>query len=291
MPADDSSFDPYLEWLQIPRDRRPPDYYDLLGLSDFESDEERIRAAGLARTSQVRRYQLGRHAEDALRLISELSAAFDCLTTPERKLQYDADLRTRLMPQADVAAEALATPAIEIRTTAPARPRSSRTPSRRRNLTIALLATGCVAVVLLLLFVTRQPASTVASQSPSSSASAPARPKRVSDPRKNTGFAAPPATSPNPSAAQSVEENWQIASARYGFGSRWADTTATVRQNIRNDRIRFQVHNGSMRGDPAFGNIKSLELELVRGNERRSLRFREGQWVNLNLANAEPTGP
>lgn len=39
------TFDPYQEWLGIPPHRRPPTHYDLLGLSEGETDTERIRDA------------------------------------------------------------------------------------------------------------------------------------------------------------------------------------------------------------------------------------------------------
>jgi formylglycine-generating enzyme required for sulfatase activity len=85
-------FDPYVQWLRIPADRRPPTYYDLLGLPAFEADAARIRQSALERTEHVRRYQLGQHSQAAIRLLGELSRAFDTLTTPERKQQYDRQL-------------------------------------------------------------------------------------------------------------------------------------------------------------------------------------------------------
>ena len=87
------SFDPYAEWLEIPDDRRPPTYYDLLGLAPFEGNSARIMQAAVDRTALVRRYQLGPHADAALKLISELSVAFDCLADIDRKRDYDARLR------------------------------------------------------------------------------------------------------------------------------------------------------------------------------------------------------
>ena len=85
-------FDPYAQWLRIPADRRPPSYYDLLGLPAFESDAVRIRQCVLERSEQVRRYQLGPHSQSAIQLLGELSRAFDTLTSPDRKLQYDRRL-------------------------------------------------------------------------------------------------------------------------------------------------------------------------------------------------------
>lgn len=85
-------FDPYSQWLEIPPDRRPPTYYDLLGLPAFEPDAGRIRQHALERTNTVRRYQLGQHGPSAIRLLGEISLAFDTLTRPDRKQQYDRQL-------------------------------------------------------------------------------------------------------------------------------------------------------------------------------------------------------
>ena len=89
------AFDPYWEWLQIPPDRRPPDFYALLNLTRFEPDAEKIRSAGLARTACVRRFCLGQHGAEATQLLGELAEAFACLQEPSRKQAYDESLRTR----------------------------------------------------------------------------------------------------------------------------------------------------------------------------------------------------
>ena len=86
-------FDPYLEWLKIPADRRPPTHYELLGLPAFESDASRIHAAAMERMALVRRYQLGDRSDQAIRLLGELSSAFDCVSDPARRCAYDERLR------------------------------------------------------------------------------------------------------------------------------------------------------------------------------------------------------
>jgi len=75
------TLDPYLEWLQIPVDHRPPNDYQLLGLAVGESDIERISAAYHERYVAVRRYQIGTYAEIAQQLLDELSAAFQAVTS------------------------------------------------------------------------------------------------------------------------------------------------------------------------------------------------------------------
>lgn len=84
------TFDPYQQWLQIPHDRRPPTYYDLLGLPAGENDPDCIRRAASERYDLVRRYVLSPQGADAQRILAELSQAVSCLTHPEQKRQYDA---------------------------------------------------------------------------------------------------------------------------------------------------------------------------------------------------------
>ncbi len=88
-----AEFDPYLEWLEIPPQRRPPTYYDLLGLAAFECDPERIQQAALKRIELVRRYKVGRREEAASELERELTQAWNCLHDTARKSEYDAALR------------------------------------------------------------------------------------------------------------------------------------------------------------------------------------------------------
>jgi len=88
------TFDPYTEWLRIPAGRRPPSHYELLGISAFEADAQRISQAAVERLKEVRRHQEGQHAAESSRLQGELVEALDCLTNPEKKQGYDDRLRT-----------------------------------------------------------------------------------------------------------------------------------------------------------------------------------------------------
>jgi tetratricopeptide (TPR) repeat protein len=92
-------FDPYVHWLQISPDRLPPSYYDLFGLPEFESDAGRIQAAALKTFADVRRFQMGPQANEAMRLLDELSRAYTCLSDPARKAEYDAGLRAGMGQQ------------------------------------------------------------------------------------------------------------------------------------------------------------------------------------------------
>jgi len=85
-------FDSYAQWLGIPADRRPPNHYELLGLSSGETDAARIHTAGLERSAKVRRYCLGKHGAEATRLLGEIATAFDCLSDTAAKAAYDQKL-------------------------------------------------------------------------------------------------------------------------------------------------------------------------------------------------------
>ena len=54
--AQGMSFDPYDQWLKIPPGAGPPSHYDLLGLTPFEADPQRIHDAGIERIGDIRRY-------------------------------------------------------------------------------------------------------------------------------------------------------------------------------------------------------------------------------------------
>ncbi|MDP6444413.1 MAG: hypothetical protein QGG36_19135 [Pirellulaceae bacterium] len=94
-------FDPYLEWLEIPADRRPPTHYELLGLEELERDQTAVDDGFRQRYAAVRRYQVGEHSRHALRMLTELTKAYDCLSDLQRKLDYDKQLR----PDVDFSAQ------------------------------------------------------------------------------------------------------------------------------------------------------------------------------------------
>jgi hypothetical protein len=86
-------FDPYRKWLGIPEDQRPPTHYQLLGISPEEKDIDVIETAVLRQSAFVRNFQSGQHAEDATRLLNEISAARLCLLDRQKRAKYDAELR------------------------------------------------------------------------------------------------------------------------------------------------------------------------------------------------------
>ncbi len=90
------SFDPYHRWLGIPPKQQPPNYYRLLGLELFEEHPDVVRDAADQRMAHVRTYQLGQYAEYSQTILNELAAARACLLDPDKKAQYDREVRAEI---------------------------------------------------------------------------------------------------------------------------------------------------------------------------------------------------
>ena len=89
------SFDPYHRWLGIaPRDQ-PPNYYRLLSVDVFESDLDVIEMAADRQMSHLHAQEASEHADDAARLLSEVSRARLCLLNAKSKAAYDAELQSK----------------------------------------------------------------------------------------------------------------------------------------------------------------------------------------------------
>jgi hypothetical protein len=90
------SFDPYRKWLGIPDNRRPPNFYELLGITVGERDADVIRSAIDQRRMYVRS-KLGEgqdsHVKAILGLIEEATST---LLVPEFKHGYDRQLGIHL---------------------------------------------------------------------------------------------------------------------------------------------------------------------------------------------------
>jgi WD40 repeat protein/CHAT domain-containing protein len=85
----DDFFDPYHQWLGIPKDDRPPTRYQLLGISPRERSSEVIRAAAQRQIKFVSRFRSGKYAELAARIVEEIERARDYLLS--RRLGKDND--------------------------------------------------------------------------------------------------------------------------------------------------------------------------------------------------------
>lgn len=108
-------FDPYHKWLGIPKDQRPPTYYQLLGIAPGETDAEVIDEAAVRQTTHVRAYQIGQHAADCTRLLNEIAHAKLTLLNPAKRQAYDEQLATakasKISAKATVPAGVKAAPA------------------------------------------------------------------------------------------------------------------------------------------------------------------------------------
>ena len=87
-----SDIDVYKEWLGIPEGQRPPDYYTLLRLVQFEDDIDKIRANYRKLNAHVRKYSTGQYLLRSQELLNEMAKAMLCLTDPDGKVEYDAGL-------------------------------------------------------------------------------------------------------------------------------------------------------------------------------------------------------
>ena len=98
-------FDPYHRWLGIPPDERPISKYRLLALGDFEGDRDVITLAAERQTVFLRTMQAGEHANLVAQLLNEVSQARVTLLDPDKKSDYDAQLRNeRTSKEAEPAA-------------------------------------------------------------------------------------------------------------------------------------------------------------------------------------------
>ena len=88
-------FDPYHRWLAISPEEQPADHYRLLGCKRFEDDPDVIESAADRQMAHVRSFQSGEYADDAQRILNEISAARLVLLKPEEKKAYDKTLKSQ----------------------------------------------------------------------------------------------------------------------------------------------------------------------------------------------------
>lgn len=87
------SFDPYHQWLGIPAEQQPPDAYQLLGIRRFEQNPTVISNAAERQLLMLKSLQNGPHGSLTQQLIHEVSAARIRLLDPQKKAEYDEQLR------------------------------------------------------------------------------------------------------------------------------------------------------------------------------------------------------
>ena len=86
------NFDPYHQWLGIPPDEQPPDYYRLLGIRREEDDPVVIENAADRQMAHLKTFQAGPRSADSQRLLNEVAAARVCLLNPSKKNAYDQQI-------------------------------------------------------------------------------------------------------------------------------------------------------------------------------------------------------
>lgn len=84
--------DVYRDWLQIPDEQRPLNYYQLLKLKPFEDDPAVVRSHYRKLNAHVRKFAAGQYAQQSQDLLNEIAKAMLCLTDEQRKSDYDASL-------------------------------------------------------------------------------------------------------------------------------------------------------------------------------------------------------
>jgi len=88
------NFNPYRDWMELDGEPTTPDYYQLFGLPQFESDGEKIATAAARAATKVRSCRPGEHAKEWASLLDEISAAQKTLTDPAARAAYDQQLKS-----------------------------------------------------------------------------------------------------------------------------------------------------------------------------------------------------
>ncbi len=168
-------FDPYYKWLAIPPEEQPPNHYRLLGLKNFEEDEDVIAVSADRQMVHIRTFQSGKYSKQSQRLLNEISAAKICLLNRAKRAAYDERLKSELAakqpppPKASAPAKPSAKPAVAKRIPEPVQAVEPEPPSvsafaftgespqqplhrkahRRRSPVWQALAVGSAAAVLI----------------------------------------------------------------------------------------------------------------------------------------------
>jgi len=100
------AFDAYYVWLGIGAEEQPTHYYRLLDVKLFETNPDVIDTGFQRRMAYLRSIKAGDRLEQAERLKNELAEARRCLLQPQKKADYDAELKKRLSAISESAAAA-----------------------------------------------------------------------------------------------------------------------------------------------------------------------------------------
>ncbi|MCG8583674.1 MAG: hypothetical protein MI757_03085 [Pirellulales bacterium] len=100
------AFDPYLVWLGIPPDARPPTHYQLIGIHQSQTDPKAISAATERRIREVLTLAADCQAAVANRLVREIQLAGHVLLNADKRKTYDEELSSGVKATVKVVAAA-----------------------------------------------------------------------------------------------------------------------------------------------------------------------------------------
>ena len=86
-------FNPYHQWLGIPKAVKYPTYYQLVGISPTEKDEDVIRAILLRQRNYIKGFLSGPHGGHARRLLNQLDQAEATFLNATLGREYDKKLK------------------------------------------------------------------------------------------------------------------------------------------------------------------------------------------------------
>jgi len=124
-----TAFDPYHKWLGIAPDEQPANLYRLLGIKAFENDPDVIESAADQRMAHLRTLGSGKNSELSQKLLNEVSAARVVLLDPQRRADYDRQLRSTISAKAQALPKAAALPRAQPLPAAPLQATPSVAPS------------------------------------------------------------------------------------------------------------------------------------------------------------------
>ena len=134
MNQQNEAFDPYYIWLAIPPEDQPANHYRLLGLSDFEANDNVIDGAANRILSYLQQCTTGEHVAEAQALMNEISAVRLCLLNKEQKAAYDEELK-ETFPEAEIASDPEPPPPPLLPEIITEEPATTKTSRRNRQVT------------------------------------------------------------------------------------------------------------------------------------------------------------
>jgi hypothetical protein len=82
------------------------------------------------------------------------------------------------------------------------------------------------------------------------------------------------------------QANLRVTHATYGSGNRVMDVTSRLNSQVRGDELNIPVNNGSMGGDPAPGQAKSLSVQYTLNGRDEQRTIREGGTLRVGARSA-----